>query len=176
MSAGVYPVVAERLAREPWVSLEMVEAWIGALRRQPHVRQLGGVLAAILRKPETCLPPPCPVGTGLKPVPTPLPPDEDPPTQKPSEDAPAEDHPPCDLLWEQVLALLRQRLGEERVKVWLSGSAPLAIAEGRLIVALRSPFGVDWVQNRYYRDIQAAIEEVTGRSFRLRFILAGNEG
>lgn len=177
--AGVYPVLAERLAREPWVSLELVEAWIAALRRRPHVRQLGGLLAAILRQPETCLPAPCLAevgsertpgeGASLKPVPSPT--DDSFDNQPLSPEG--EEGDGGQLLWEQVLALLRQRLGEERVRVWLGGSVPLSMAEGRLLVALRSPLGVDWVQKRYWQPIQEAVEEVAGRSLELRFVVGG---
>ena len=180
-SAGVYPVVAARLAGEPWVSLELVEAWIGALRQRPHVRQLGGLLAAILRKPETCLPapsapPPPPAHAGREE-------DEGPPPEAPDEEGEAEEDesPPSPfpqdrLPWERVLALLRQRLGEEPVRVWLGGSAPLGLAEGRLIIALRSPLGADWVQKRYWRQIQEAVEEVAGRPLELRFVVAKEAG
>lgn len=173
--AGVYPPVAERLAREPWVSLGLVEAWIQALGRRPHVRRLGGLLAAILRTPESCLPspslaPPSPPAEGA--------------TDGEVASAARPPAPPLErgggeegllLPWEQVLALLRRRLGEERVETWLKGSVPLGIAEGRLIIALRSPLGVDWVQKRYWRQIQEAIEEVSGRSWPLRFVVAASE-
>ncbi len=179
-AAGVYPVVAERLAREPWVTLELVEAWVRALREQPRVRHLGGLLTAILRQPATCLPPPlAPVYTGASP--SSEAPGRGKDTSEPVQDAigasdepPAEEAPPCDVPWEEVLGRLRQRLGAKRVEVWLDGSLPLCLEGKQLVIALRSPFAVDWVRNCHKRDIEAALKEVTGREYRVSFVVAGN--
>jgi len=179
-AAGVYPVVAERLAREPWVTLELVEAWVRALRQQPRVRHLGGLLTAILRQPATCLPPPLtPVYTGASPSSEAPGGGKD--TSEPVQDAigasdepPAEEAPPCDVPWEEVLGRLRQRLGAKRVEVWLDGSLPLCLEDKQLVIALRSPFAVDWVRNCHKRDIEAALKEVTAREYRVSFVVAGN--
>jgi chromosomal replication initiation ATPase DnaA len=89
-----------------------------------------------------------------------------------ASDAPALREP--GVPWDKVLALLGERLGERRCAVWFGGSEALWIEDGVLLVELRTPLAVDWVQNHHYQDVQAAVREATGRSLTVRFVPARN--
>ena len=58
--AGVYPQVARALAAEPWVTVELVSAWIRTLERNQLVRNLAAMLVHTLQDPARCVPAPAP--------------------------------------------------------------------------------------------------------------------
>ncbi|MHB1317881.1 MAG: hypothetical protein ACYCYF_04590 [Anaerolineae bacterium] len=58
--AGVYPQLARSLARKPWVTPDLIAAWVHELRHIRAVRVLAAVLVHTLQDPERCLPPPAP--------------------------------------------------------------------------------------------------------------------
>jgi hypothetical protein len=58
--AGVYPQLARTLAHKPWVTPDLIAAWVHELRDIRAVRVLAGVLVHTLQDPERCLPPPDP--------------------------------------------------------------------------------------------------------------------
>lgn len=69
-AAGVYLPVARALASRPWVTREIIAAWIEELRRVPAVRNLAAVLVYRLQEPSRCLPIPGQgSGPGVAPAP-----------------------------------------------------------------------------------------------------------
>ncbi len=191
LEAGVFPGIAHRLALQPWVTPEVVSAWWAHLRGNRRVRAPAGVLASVLSRPETCLPAPRPPGAEH------APPEGHGPV---GDEAGADDeagwggeadalddddlgiecrsapgaHPHWVMVepWLDTLAELRQRLGAERVDVWLAGSVPVGHDERSLTVAVRSPIAVDWLDKRLYRDVCDALRAVTGTEYRLTFVSA----
>lgn len=67
--AGVYPQLARSLARKPWVTPELIAAWVHELRHIRAVRVLAAVLVHTLQDPERCLPPPAPPTASQRPLP-----------------------------------------------------------------------------------------------------------
>jgi len=169
-AVGVFPGVAHRLARQPWVTPDLVQAWARHLGADPRVRKVGAVLASILRQPETCTPAP---DGGTDPSCQ----DRD---RLPEADAALPVHDaqeaaaPCGPMvteWNRVLDHLRERMGSRRVKVWLGQSAPISCEDGVLVVGVGSPGAASWIENRLYAQVQQAVEVVTGQALELRFVV-----
>ncbi len=57
-AAGVFPRVAAALGAKPWITPEIIAAWIHELGRVREVRNLAAVLVYRLQDPARCLPPP----------------------------------------------------------------------------------------------------------------------
>ncbi|MGI6366779.1 MAG: hypothetical protein ACOX2L_00220 [Anaerolineae bacterium] len=76
-AVGVYPVVARRLAQQPWVTPEVIRGWVRLLQGNAAVRNLAAVLVYRLQDPRRCLfpqearrlppEPPLPDEPGLRP-------------------------------------------------------------------------------------------------------------
>lgn len=171
--AGVYPSPARRLARLPWVTPGLVRAWIAALRANPKVRHVGAVLVTVLSDPDRCLP--GPPGWQEEAQQEDEEAREEEPLQEGEHDPPEEEPSPSQdsaFPWEAVVARLRETLGEEAVAIWLAESYPLSAADGVLVVALRSAYAVDWMAARGYLPTCAALREVTGERWQVRFVVA----
>jgi DNA-binding transcriptional ArsR family regulator len=56
--SGVYAQPARALARRPWITPELITAWVDELRRTEAVRNVAAVLVHTLEDPARCLPPP----------------------------------------------------------------------------------------------------------------------
>lgn len=197
-AAGVYPGVARRLAPLEWVTPEVVAAWARALRASSRVRNPGAVLAALLRRADTCLPPPDPPegrvatqfavddslavddaqgpevdgplanpqGSPRDESRSPLSPDPSPRPESPASDAEA----PFPF-WEPIAALVRERVGAQRVDHWLGDAYVFSWTDDTLVVAAHSAQAADWLANVLYRPLQRAAEEVLRTRVRLRFVV-----
>lgn len=163
--AGVYPSVARRLAREPWITPELVAAWVAHLQRSSHVQHLGGVLTALLRRPETCLPPPLPPDP-----PAPLPPwpedDVGDEGQGPAGDAPTD---PLAEPWARMLAGLRTHMGAQQADVWLRDARALSCNDGVLVIGVRSSYAADWLGSRYEVLVRELAADAWGQALTVRF-------
>ena len=177
VSAGVYSTLARKLARRPWVTPDLVDAWAQELRANRKVRHVGAVLATLLRRRETCLPPP-EISDEDTPVeafavePTEEVDDLDAPDAAPGEALPNAVPARSRATWDEVLNRLRQLLGDEAVNVWLGQSVPISCEDDVLVVAVRSARAVDWLGHRYYTEIRDVLRQVTGEPLQLRFVAA----
>ncbi len=75
-----------------------------------------------------------------------------------------------DPVWAESLHALRQELGPNEYKTWF---VPLRVVERtRHEVVLRAPNGpfATWVSNHYLERIEQALEEVAGRTYRVRVV------
>ena len=192
LKAGVYPQLARRLASQPWVTLDLVRAWVQSLSSARGVRHVGAVLASVLQQPETAECAPMPTQLGRSPTepdgtfpegadnaecdPPPEPPEEGPCASGMDSDPggghadPAGTQPSSAHAWARVLDVLRQTIGEQRVAVYLRDSGPLSCEDGTLVVAVHSTLAQDWLESRHYAALCAAVEQVTGQRLRLRLV------
>ncbi len=167
VEAGVYPGLAQQLAHLPWVTLEVVDAWIAALRAERGVRQVGGLLVGILRNRERCLPPP---GPRHEPAAS-----AESPTPARSVRRTTRRRPQEDAAWARVLERLRAMLSEDEVRMLLAGSHPISLDERVLVVAVKSPYAVDWFRNQRLLVLNEAASAEWGRSVTVRLTLARND-
>ena len=191
--AGVYPGAARRILHLPWVTRDLICAWDAHLRRNPRVRAPAAVLATVLSHPDRCLPgPPTTHAEGVGPgAPSPgtaIEGQEGDGRGPASDGAPGdalcdieradsaeaeEIEPPCaHIPWSEALASLRETLGDETVDTWLRYSVPISCEGSRLVVAVRSPYAADWLAEHCASQACAAMRQVTGEAWDVRFIVA----
>jgi hypothetical protein len=158
--AGVYPAIAVTLSQRPWMTPELVQAWIEHLRGERQVRHLGGLLASILRRGDIGMPPP-PVLDDDD--------DEDDAKPSPARPIPTPDLTPFGKTWPEMVAHLIQRLPQSRLDEWLAESVPLAWDGRYLLVGTRSALSADYITQRYSLAINKVLGELLGRPIMLSF-------
>lgn len=160
--AGVYPAIAVTLSQRPWMTPELVQAWIEHLRGERQVRHLGGLLASILRRGDIGMPPP------------PVPDDDDDDDETDAKPAPTRPIPTPDLTplgktWPEMVAHLIQHLPQSRLDEWLAESVPLAWDGRYLLVGTRSWLSADYLSQRNTLALNQALGELLGRPIILSF-------
>ena len=163
--AGVYPAIAVTLSQRPWMTPELVQAWIEHLRGERQVRHLGGLLASILRRGDIGMPPP------------PVPDDDDEDDEDDEDDvspAPIRTIVKPDLTalgktWPEMLTYLIQRLPQSRLDEWLADSVPLAWDGRFLLVGTHSCLSADYLSQRNSLAINQVLSEFIGRPIILSF-------
>lgn len=162
--AGVYPAIAVTLSQRPWITPELVQAWINHLRGARHVRHPGGLLASLLRRGDIGMPPP--------PVPADDEGDTAPRDADAAADDPAEDEPDLAELgstWDELRERLAAALPQRSLATWLEGSRPV-LWDGRvLVIGTRSWLAADYLKQRGTAELDKVLTELTGRPVSLRF-------
>ena len=122
----------------------------------------------MLRQRDKCLPAPvlAPVSQELEGE------EQDSLTQPlPEDEEPEEESDPLDWLpWEKVLDRLREIMGARAVEAFLGRVQLTAGDDGMLLIGIGSPIAREWMAECHYRDVQQAIQDVTGRRPPLAFI------
>jgi len=72
-------------------------------------------------------------------------------------------------LWSQVLEAAKERLAEQTFKTWLSGTEAIALTHDELLVEVPSEFHVQWVDDRYGKQLSELVHRVVGREMLLTF-------
>jgi chromosomal replication initiator protein len=68
-----------------------------------------------------------------------------------------------------LLANLADKVGHERLDLWLGAQSRLTLDRDALLVELPSRFAQDWVRSHFRREMEAAAGEVIGRPVKLEF-------
>jgi len=168
--AGVYPSVAINLSQRPWITPELVQAWVEHLRGNKQVRHLGGLLTSILRRGDIGMPPPLPECEDEAEV-TPQPAAA--PTPRERSEANLSE---LGYSWPELLAQLQTRLPEVRLDTWLADSYPLAWDGRCLTIATRSWLAADYLTKRNTLALDQVLREFTGRPITLRFTYGKRDG
>jgi chromosomal replication initiator protein len=74
-----------------------------------------------------------------------------------------------DEVWSRVLAAARERMPEQSFRTWLDGSRAVGIADDELLIEAPSEFHVQWIEDKYGRDLTELVRRVVGRQLRLSF-------
>ncbi|MGD9645876.1 MAG: DnaA/Hda family protein [Pirellulales bacterium] len=75
-----------------------------------------------------------------------------------------------------VRSALAQRMGGERLSLWLGAETALALDGDRLQVLTPSPFFQEWLRRNFRAEIQAVAAEVIGRPITVEFTVASGVG
>ena len=74
------------------------------------------------------------------------------------------------LLWEQVLALVRDRLGSPQAfDTWFKPIAPVEISPQTVHLEVPNPFFVDWIHQHHFAVLSQSLAEVLGENPDVRF-------
>jgi DNA-binding transcriptional ArsR family regulator len=172
--AGVYPQLARELARLPWVTPDLVEAWIVELKSRSAVRKVPAVLVRTLRRRDRCLP----VPPRRQAAPEQLTDKAEGTPQAAAEAAIEADPAPFnnglgDLPWREVLVRFSERLGPRAEALGMPRAAALALSDGVLIIGVPSALAADWLMTRMQKLARETVQEVTGRELGVRFVPGG---
>jgi hypothetical protein len=178
-AAGVYPQVARTLARKPWVTPDLIAAWVYELQSIRAVRHLPAVLAHTLRDADRCLPPP--ESEPIGPAPAARRPQavsqEDECAPGASMAEPSGDRAMALALWDAARPALAGGLPQAADTLWLQAAWPLSCADGVLLIAVPTTIGADWLNLSGVPRCRGALEQSLGPSLSLRFVPAGlNDG
>jgi chromosomal replication initiator protein len=55
---------------------------------------------------------------------------------------------------------------------WLKQTAPVGFFDNTLVIAVRNPFALEWIGNRYLPLIQALLQRILGRAVQVRLVVA----
>ena len=84
--------------------------------------------------------------------------------------------PEAEQLWSDVLDNLQTMLPRPIFETWLRPTTGIAIETGDvdvLVVAVPTPFAVEWLGRRMFQGLQAQLQKVADKSFHLRFVVRG---
>jgi chromosomal replication initiator protein len=70
-------------------------------------------------------------------------------------------------VWSRVLDAARERMPEQSFRTWLNGSEAVGITDDELLVEAPSEFHVQWVEDKYGRDLEDLLRQVLGRPLKL---------
>ncbi len=77
-----------------------------------------------------------------------------------------------EMVWEQVLGIVRSELNTPTFKTWFEHTAPLDLTDSSMVVAVQNDFAKDWLESRYSGLLSSALKEVTGASLSPEFIVS----
>jgi chromosomal replication initiator protein len=70
-------------------------------------------------------------------------------------------------LWTELAPELRERLGADRYERWVAPLSVLADGEGELKLGAPNRFWLEWIEDRYLKDIASAVERKVGAAVRV---------
>src|SRR6185503_12974765 len=71
--------------------------------------------------------------------------------------------------WARILERARTLLQEQTFRMWLGQTEPVAISDNKLLVAARSEFAAQWIEDKYGEFLADLSERLFGRRFEIRF-------
>lgn len=76
-----------------------------------------------------------------------------------------------DELWEKVLSEAKEKISKPSFETWLKSTKLLAYTGDAVTVVAPNSFGREWLENHYVTLISSILEELTGESLQIRFIV-----
>lgn len=76
-------------------------------------------------------------------------------------------------LWGAVLGRVKTRIAAEAFEAWIRPTRLIEFTDGMVRVGVPNSFFRDWIQHHYLNDLLLALNEVTGRSLRVEFVVTG---
>jgi chromosomal replication initiator protein len=77
---------------------------------------------------------------------------------------------------QQIHLLLKEKIGEQKYRIWFRDSVDFSLEQGCLDVSLSSGFAADWVKKHFTDQLKTAAEQITGESCRVKFRINENLG
>ena len=84
--------------------------------------------------------------------------------------------PERDAVWDEVRSRLRGTLNNQTYKVAFAGARPLALDEGRLVLAVDSELLRQWIRQRYLPLLRDALFEVRGQDLQVEVVVEAPSG
>ena len=72
-------------------------------------------------------------------------------------------------IWRAVLGELQLQLPRPTFETWLKQTEAVSCDGHSLVVEVRTPFAVAWLERRMYQSIQKTVEKITQQSLDIRF-------
>lgn len=72
-------------------------------------------------------------------------------------------------IWAETLRDLRHHMTTATFDTWLANSRLVDHGSGRMVVAVRNAYAVDWLQHRLYDVVSRVVTAVTGQSYEIVF-------
>lgn len=72
-------------------------------------------------------------------------------------------------IWHEILHDLRLQMTSATFDTWLANSHLIEHGDGRLVVAVRNAYAVDWLQHRLYDVVHRVVTAVTGQTHEIVF-------
>lgn len=73
--------------------------------------------------------------------------------------------------WVQVLSILRRGMDRAEFDTWVQPTELLSLSGETLTIAAANSFGIERLEKRHRKEIEAAVREVIGRPVRVRFVV-----
>ena len=74
-----------------------------------------------------------------------------------------------ELLWQEALTLLKERVGTHSYQSWFEGTKGVAKGPKELTVLVPSQFCKEWLQNKYQREIREALKQISSESLEVDY-------
>ncbi len=75
-------------------------------------------------------------------------------------------------LWQSALTALERRFSKPIFEMWIKPMRLVSVSGSEMVLAVKSNFARDWVENRLKSQVAAVLSELFGESFNLEFTVA----
>jgi chromosomal replication initiator protein len=70
-----------------------------------------------------------------------------------------------------ITQAVAEKVGPQKFRIWFENSTSFSLSEGYLKIAVANPFIANWIESRFSKDIQQAVENVTGSAAKIVFTI-----
>ncbi len=78
-------------------------------------------------------------------------------------------------IWQKVLQVIQQDVTRPTFEMWFATSELLSEGDDRIVVSVPSEFAKDWLQSKYYSNIQSILHDLTGKEVDITFVVSRPE-
>ncbi|MBM7634526.1 chromosomal replication initiator protein DnaA [Geomicrobium sediminis] len=78
-------------------------------------------------------------------------------------------------LWEKTLQTVKERVSKPSYETWLKATEPMRLENDTLLIAAPNEFAKDWLEDRYSDIIANTVEEITGTSYSVKFVIPSEQ-
>lgn len=79
-----------------------------------------------------------------------------------------------DIIWDEVLELIKVQLNIPTFKTWFENTKPLSINDSNFNICVPNQFAKEWLESRYLSLINISLERVTGNSYSVKIMVNRN--
>lgn len=74
-------------------------------------------------------------------------------------------------VWGQVLTSMEVELMKPSFDTWLKQTKPVGFFDNTLVIAVKSPFALEWIENRYLPLIQSLLQRILDHEVQVRLVV-----
>lgn len=79
-----------------------------------------------------------------------------------------------DIIWDEVLELIKVELNIPTFKTWFENTKPLSINDSNFNICVPNQFAKEWLESRYLSLINISLERATGNSYSVKIMVNRN--